>query len=85
MQINDQANNKLVINADSTLLTINVCVNDGFVFKITMDQVRALLPSLSAARAALEEAEIVKKKNTLDSLRAQVSTLQTQIAEIEAL
>jgi hypothetical protein len=85
MQIKDTEGNILVINADAKELTVNVSVNNGYIFTITLDQVRKLLPSLQAARQALEEADVVRRKNKLDDLRSQIDTIKAEIEEIEAL
>lgn len=85
MQITGTNGARLNINVNSTTATFNVSVENGPIAQLSLSQVEQMLPSLSAAKAALEEATINKRKATLDTLRQQLIDIQAEITAIEAL
>ena len=75
----------LNVDVNAATATINVSVDLGPTVALDLHTVEQLLPSLTSAKDALEQATITKRKMTLDGLRDQVAALQRQIEEIEAL
>jgi len=85
MQITGTNGARLNINVNAATATFNVSVENGPIAQLNLDQVKQILPSLQASKAALEEATVNKRKATLDDLRAKLVDIQNEIKEIELL
>ena len=85
MQITGTNGAKLNINVKAATATWEIDVNNGPKVVLNVDIVNAMLPSLSSAKVALEEAEITRRKMRLDDLRQQIVDIQAEIDAIEKL
>lgn len=79
-------NNELVhINVDNAEALFVIRVDNGPIAKLNLKSVELALPALAQAQKALQEAEVNKKKLTIESIKAKIIELQEELAELEKL